>query len=166
MKKILVFFDHNLVLLSLLILGLAIRIYLISFPAFKIDMDAWVAWSYRLVDIGLSGFYSSQVWTNYTPGYLYLLYLLGGVNSLLSLKIESLIFLIKLVSIGFEFGLVLFIYTKFKSINHNQKIILISLLLFNPAFIFNSTVWGQIDGILTFFLILSVYFLQNKNFQK
>ncbi len=166
MKKLIILADRHIIFLSLLILAGAVRSFFISLPAFKIDMDAWVAWAYRLAELGVHQFYSTQVWTNYTPGYLYILYILGIFNSLLALNQQTVILFIKLISIAFELGLAFMLYAKFKEISQKQKLILICFLLFNPSLIFNSTVWGQIDGILSFFLILAVYYLQNSRHQK
>jgi Gpi18-like mannosyltransferase len=128
-------------------------------------MDAWIAWTYRLNELGFLNFYSTSFWTNYTPGYLYILFLLGLINTLFSLSQQSLELLIKGTSILFEILLVCFIYFKSPAqIKVNQKLLLCSLLLFNPGLIFNSTIWGQIDGVLTFFMFISVYYLVEQKY--
>lgn len=165
MKKIAKNINQHIVLISLITLAIVIRLFLIDIPAFKIDMDAWIAWTYRLNELGSLNFYSTSVWTNYTPGYLYILFLLGLVNTLFSLSQQSLELLIKGTSILFEIFLVCFIYFKSPTqIKINQKLILCTLLLFNPALIFNSTIWGQIDGVLTFFMFISVYYLAEQKY--
>src|SRR4030042_1069123 len=37
------------------------------------------------------------------------------------------------------------------------------LYLFNPALIFNSSIWGQADSFLSLLMFISFYFLINKN---
>lgn len=160
-------FSKHFLFLTLIIAAFSIRLLLIPLPAFKIDMDAWVAWSYRLFDLGLAQFYSPEVWTNYTPGYLYILWIVSIINVIFSLSSAGLIILIKLISIIFEIGLAIFVYFKFqKNFSKKALLILSTFLLFNPATIFNSAIWGQIDGILTFFLLLAVYYLSTNHIQK
>ncbi len=167
MKKTIAVLHKHILIISLILLALITRLSLITVPAFKIDMDAWVAWAYRLNESGFSSFYSPNIWTNYTPGYLYMLFIFGGISNMFQLTQASLELIIKLVSIFFEIALVLFIYTKAsKKFTDNQKNLLSALLLFSPALIFNSTIWGQVDGILTFFIFISVYYLTKNQQQK
>lgn len=153
-------FTRNFPLLFVMIFGVLLRIIWGLLPGFKIDTDTWFAWSNRLVDLGLSNFYSDQIWTNYTPGYLYVLYLLGLIKNLFNLTPEVYLFVLKLPAITAEILLGIFIY-KFMKKTVSEKVALFasSFVFLNPAFIFNSSVWGQIDSILTSFLFLSVYFL-------
>lgn len=48
---------------------------------------------------------------------------------------------------------------KMTSKNKKNQIIAAGFILFNPVFIFNSALWGQIDSIPIFFVLLSIYFL-------
>lgn len=79
--------------------------------------------------------------------------------------LEKLVFLaalMKVPAILADFGIafLVFLFAK-KMIPKNTKgqIIAVSLILFNPAFIYNSALWGQIDSIPIFFVLLSIYFL-------
>ncbi len=151
--------------MALIIFALIIRLILANLPGFKIDVDAWFAWSLRINEVGLSNFYSGQVWTNYTPGYLYFLWLLGFIKNLLNLNSEFFYFTLKLPAIISEIILGILVYKiSKKHLTQNQSLLLTSLVLFNPAIIFNSSVWGQIDGLLTLLMVFSIYFLNGKNF--
>src|SRR3989344_1688468 len=85
--------------------------------------------------------------------------------SKLVLFIESRSFLaaiFKLPAIAADLGLAVVSYkTAKKMIPKDKKIpvIIACLILFNPAFFYNSSLWGQIDVIPIFFVILSFYFL-------
>src|SRR5258708_39601109 len=94
----------------LLVLGLLARIFLIFSPAFKFDMDAWVAWANRINQVGFSQFYSDRIWTNYTPGFLYILYFLGALKKRLHFSDEILSLSIKLPSILAEILLAWLVY--------------------------------------------------------
>lgn len=149
-------------LMILLLLGLIIRLSLSLLPSFKFDMDAWFAWAIRLNQVGFSHFYSDSVWTNYTPGYLYVLGVLGFIKNLLHLNDFPFLLLLKLPAILSEITLGVFVYYLMLKRNYFWAIIAASLILFNPVFIFNSSIWGQIDGLLILMLILSIYFLDKK----
>lgn len=77
-------------------------------------------------------------------------------------KIVFLAGLMKIPAILADLGIAFLIYLFAKKIipkNKKSQIVAISLILFNPAFIFNSSLWGQIDSILIFFVLFSIYFL-------
>ena len=76
-------------LIPFLVIALLIRAYLLFLPAFKIDIDAWIAWSLRLHDVGFTNFYSPTYFSDYLPGYLYILYLIGFVQKVFSLPLDD-----------------------------------------------------------------------------
>jgi dolichyl-phosphate-mannose-protein mannosyltransferase len=160
-EKLLVFIKKNHSFILLLLGGFICRLILLSLPGFKVDVDAWFAWAIRMYELGPSHFYSMEIWTNYTPGYLYVLWFLGWLRELFSLD-TSLFYsvILKLPSILAELILALFIYKEVLKASDKKWAILSSILiLFNPAFIFNSAIWGQIDGLLALFMVLTIYFL-------
>ncbi|MEK7522356.1 MAG: hypothetical protein AAB569_02165 [Patescibacteria group bacterium] len=79
--------------------------------------------------------------------------------------LEKLVFLaalMKIPAILADLGIAFIIFLFAKKIipkNIKTQMIGVSLILFNPAFIYNSALWGQIDSIPIFFVMLSVYFL-------
>ncbi len=126
-------------------------------------MDAWFAWALRLNQVGFSNFYSDQIWTNYTPGFLYVLYFLGALKNLLHLSDPALYLLIKIPSVLAEVLMGILVYIKLSEKSVKWGTMAILAILLNPVFIFNSSIWGQIDGLLTLLILLSIYFLdQNK----
>lgn len=125
-------------------------------------MDAWFAWAIRLNQIGFANFYSDQIWTNYTPGYLYVLKLLGFFKIILSIPDNAFYLVLKIPAITAEITLAIFVY---QLINIKSVIwarISAGLVLLNLSFIFNSSIWGQIDGLLTLIMLSSIYFLIQK----
>lgn len=155
------FFKDRYLILSLL-LGLLIRLILTPITGFKFDVDTWFAWAQRLNEVGFANFYSDKIWTGYTPGFLYILSLLGFIKTLFQIG-DSLFFsILKYPSIIAEIILGFFIYqiipTKYK---YWKRLALVFVML-NPAFIFNSAIFGQFDGLFSLTVILSVYFLTIK----
>lgn len=143
--------------------GLTIRLILIFLPGFSIDINDWFAWAMRLNEVGYTKFYSNQVFSDYTPGYMYVLSLLGFLRNLLQLDSRSFYLLLKIPAILAEITLSILIYrgvTKSLSLFYGR--LSSTFILLNPALIFNSSVWGQIDSILALSLYLAIHYLSHK----
>lgn len=148
----------------LLILILTLRVSFFFLPSFKIDMNVWKAWSQRLVEIGPSNFYSNNYFSDYFPGFLYILWAIGSLFNFLSIPINSFSFelIFKTVMTIFDIGSAYFIYKIVSKYNKSWAVLSSVFYLLNPAIIFNSSIWGQNDGVLTFFLVYSIYLLEEK----
>lgn len=147
----------------ILALIITLRLSLVALPSFRIDMNDWQAWSARLVEVTPLHFYAPGYFSDYFPGYLYILWFLGA-------SFKFLFPHLSIFSFGFEVYLKLFTnifdlataYYIYKIVSKYQKrLSLLSAVFYlaNPALAFNSSVWGQVDGILTFFLASSAYYL-------
>lgn len=145
---------------SLLVFTITIRIILLVLPSFKIDMTDWQAWTARLVEVGPAKFYSPTFFADYFPGYLYFLWVIGSLfNHLTPFNFFNKEFELTLKFITTIFDCLTAFYI-FKIVRiYQKKLAYLATFsyLANPALIFNSSIWGQVDGILTFFLILSTY---------
>ncbi|MBI2011981.1 hypothetical protein HYS91_04390 [Candidatus Daviesbacteria bacterium] len=142
------------------IVALIIRLTLATLPGMVIDMSAWFAWAVRLNEFGFSKFYSDEVWTNYLPGYLYILAFLGAFKNFFSITDYNFYYLLKMPAIIADLILAFLV---FKLLGKKKLALFAAIVvLFNPAFLFNSSIWGQIDSILTLFLFLSIYYLNSK----
>lgn len=150
------------ILAFILISAFVIRIILASLGIYHIDLLTYQLWSLDLVRHGFGKFYQIAH-ADYPPGYFYILWLCGKVYYWLVVHLPNLAsmeVIYKLPSILADIGNALFIFLIAKGYTNFKKAILLSLFfLFNPAFIFNSTIWGQIDSFVIFFLISSFYFL-------
>lgn len=149
-------------LILTLLLGLLIRLALTPITGFRFDVDTWFAWADRLNIVGFSNFYSDQVWTSYPPGFLYILGVLGFIKNLFHISPPLFYMVLKLPSILSELATGIFIYRIIPDNFKNWKKIGLILIIFNPAFIFNSAVFGQFDGLFSLTLLLSAYFLSRK----
>lgn len=156
-------FQKNYFIAALLIIGLCLRLLLSTLPGFKIDTDSWFAWSLRLQETGLSKFYSDQVFTDYTPGYLYILNFLGTIKKWLNLDTQIYLFILKLPAIISEIiiGFLVFIILK-KKVGINAGSLGALFVLLNLGLIFNSSIWGQIDSLLALLLLTAIYYLDKR----
>lgn len=153
----------NLVVYYLILAGFLIRLIFATFPGFHVDTDTFFAWSVRAFDLGLANFYSKDVWTNYTPGMIYLFYVLGFIRNLFSISDEFFYFVLKIPSIIADLILSFLIYrVLLKSVSRKLALYGLAFCLFNPVLIFNASIWGAFDGFMTLFLFLAVYYLAKK----
>lgn len=149
-------------LLIILFSGVLIRLVLTPIPGFKFDVDTWFAWAERLNIVGFVHFYSDKVWTGYPPGFLYILGFLGFIKNFLQITPTSFYMLLKLPSILSEIILGFIVYKIIPEQNLNWRKIGLMFVVLNPAFIFNSSIFGQFDGLFSLTLLISVYLLTKK----
>ncbi len=157
------FLGKDYFLFGIIILGIFIRIILLTLPSFKIDMTDWQAWASRLVEVSPIHFYATNYFSDYFPGYLYMLWFIGKSftiffphTSIFSLGFE---FYLKFFTNLFDLATAYYIYKIISNYKKSLSLLSAALYLANPALIFNSSVWGQVDGILTFFMVYSCYCL-------
>ena len=131
---------------------------------FESDIACFSAWAARVYEGGFSNFYMPNVFTDYPPGYIYILYPIGALLHYFELDAFSglgLIFL-KMPSILCDIGAGILIYVLGTKHTTKGTAIAISLLyLLNPAVLLNSVVWGQTDSCLTLCVLLLCLLLTN-----
>lgn len=154
-------------LLFLLFTGaLLIRTPFIFLPSLHVDMSVYQQWSSLLQSGSVHFFEISK--SDYFPGYLYILQISGLVFHAItheSLQSHTFELVLKFIHNCFDIGTAIFIFLILKYHLKTQKLAVLGSLvyLFNPVTILNSLIWGQSDGVLTFFLIAACYFfIENK----
>lgn len=138
-----------------LVLGLIARLVLANFGTLQLDQNTFIAWSNNLAENGFRPFYNS--WSDYLPGYLYILWILGKINSL---NLFSTIVLYKIPAIISDLITGFLIYKIVKN-RKGEKLGLLGALIyiFNPAILYNSALWGQVDSFVALFSTLTIYLL-------
>ena len=137
----------------LLVIALVIRLVLTPFGTLSLDFNTFVAWSDRLVEYGSGTFYAQ--WSDYLPGYLYVLWGVGLINNIIHIPA---VYLYKLPAIVADLATGWVIY-KVVSVKKNQRKALwwSGAYLFNPAILANSTLWGQVDSLTALSVVLSLW---------
>jgi len=158
--KIKTFYQKNKSTILIVISVFLIKLFLSLAPSFEIDMTAWLAWSHRLAKLGPGNFYSKSVWTQYTPGFLYYLWIIGKLNLVTPV-------IVKLPSILADITTALLIKSQIQKTAKKHKVLsgnaVFLLYTLSPGIVFTSSVWGQIDSLLSLFLFLSIYFLVERS---
>lgn len=119
---------------------------------FDSDTACFASWAERICQTGPGGFYSPDFFTDYPPGYIYVLWLIGSLRRLLGLEYYSAAHLLLLktpaILSDMACGLLLCREASAKT-SRRQAFFLCAAYLFNPAVILNSSVWGQVDSLFT-----------------
>lgn len=140
--------------LVLILLGaLGMRLFCAAFSkGFDNDTACFAAWADRIFLLGPRGFYTPETFTDYPPGYLYILWPLGALRNLLGIEKYSMahLVLLKLPSILCDLACSCLLYREARrKCTGHQAFFLCLAYLFNPAVILNSSVWGQVDSVFT-----------------
>jgi Gpi18-like mannosyltransferase len=147
-------------LLGVFAVSASLRFYLASFPA-STDLVFMRVYSLLLADIGPVNYYLTD-FRHWLPGFLYVLWAIGELREVFFAHVSNSTYaiILKMPANFFDMATAALIFVILsKRIQAYLAILGASLYLFNPAILYNSAVWGQFDGALTFFLLSSVYFL-------
>ncbi len=149
---------YHIFLAALLGTALLLRLLFAYFyHGFDTDISCFAAWADRIFQAGPAQFYSPDVFTDYPPGYMYILYVIGAVCSLLQIPYlsELHLLLLKLPAVLCDIACGYLLYrTARGKISEIPALFLTFIYLFNPAVILNSAVWGQVDSVFTLALVL------------
>lgn len=142
-----------------------LRIYLAYLnPGHKTDMSCFSSWADMLYQNGFASFYTSEAFTDYPPGYMYILRIVGWVKNLYSYTAGQTAVIIKAPAIICDIIMGYVIYNEAKKHTSYEKAQLIGIMyLFNPAPIIDSSVWGQVDSVYLLPLAAALIFANEKN---
>ncbi|MBQ7036263.1 MAG: glycosyltransferase family 39 protein [Clostridia bacterium] len=147
------------------LLALTVRLVFAAIThGYETDLNCWRYWAMRLSETGPWGFYADTYFCDYPPGYLYILGLMGYFIKLFPSM--GTVFL-KLPAILFDVFLCALIYKKAsENTSLRHALTLSGLYALCPAIIINSAVWGQVDAVFTFFLVLFLWALSEEKYRK
>jgi Gpi18-like mannosyltransferase len=150
-------------ILVLLAVGLALRLiiaYLLPGSGFRVDISSFQFWANELADHGINGFYARAAapqhgfFADYTPGYLYVLWLVGTVGNV----VGGVGDFIKIPPILGDLALAYLVWSMVRELGGSERAAKLGALivLLNPVTWFDSVVWGQVDSVGVVALLLSV----------
>ena len=121
---------------------------------FGSDLDLFRFWATELAEHGPFGFYDRGFFADYTPGYLYALWLVGAVGG----WVGGVGDLIKLPAIITDVVLAYVVYRMVLDlgVTAGRARLAALVVLVNPITWFDSVIWGQVDSFGTVFLLLAV----------
>ncbi len=143
--------------LVVLALGLVLRLiiaYLLPGSGFEVDLGAFRYWASNLASEGFNGFYARDFFHDYTPGYLYVLWLVGVVGNLAGGVGD----LIKLPPILSDLAIGWLAWSMVRELGGRDRLALAAaaVAVLNPISWFDSVVWGQVDSFGVVFVLLGL----------
>ena len=139
--------------------GLLFTMYVFLIPksGHPYDNYCWKEWAKFIFSHGLNNAYKGS--TDYLPLYQYVLFLFGKFQGSPE-NIDNYIHYLRIVTLAFDFiagfFFIRFINSKFNSLD--KSFFYVCFLFLNIAFLYNSLIWGQVDGIMTCLVFMSFYF--------
>jgi dolichyl-phosphate-mannose-protein mannosyltransferase len=139
--------------------SLIIRLYLAELPGFRVDAHIFQVWAQSLASDHPWHFYDSTTSTDYAPGYLYVLWVIGELDKLLHFSNDQWEYVLKIPAIVADMASAYLIYRMLEKRGPGTQFGATLIYLFFPPALFIGAFWGQVDSILAFFLLLAVYFV-------
>jgi len=150
---------------ALVLLAFVLRCAFIESSGFSTDVSTFQAWATQLVEGGFGKFYSSGQFADYPPGYFYILAVFGWIWETFFKATDAGHFvvlraLVKLPAILADLGVGVLLYAVARRFAGPWiSVGTAALYLLNPAIVYNSAIYGQVDSISAGMALLAVFFL-------
>lgn len=148
----------------LILLALIFRILLNRFSrGFYSDINLFLSWAESLYKSGPENLYAPGSSCDYPPGYMYVLWPLGGIIEWLKgigadFTLTALIIKLPAMICDVLTSLIIYFVASEKQ-DERTSLFIMAIYLFNPAVLLNSSAWGQVDSVLALFVLLTVYLI-------
>lgn len=150
----------------LLFVAFALRVVLsVIFVGHSTDINCFMAWGNAMMN-GPAAFYTSGMFADYPPGYMYVLWGLTAIARLFGMTYGSAgyVLLFKLPATIADLLMAYFLYkiAQRKGISEKFSLVLAALVALNPVAAYISGAWGQIDSLLALGMVLVCWLLLNE----
>ena len=152
-------------LATLFAAGFLLRVVLGLGGGFPSDIAVFQGWAQRLAEVGPGAFYAPEVFADYPPGYLYVLWPLGELARVFGDGIVP-VFLVKLPAMVADVALAYVVMRLAEVVAAAAGIerwwvrpVAAAAILFNPPIVFLSAVWGQVDTVAALYALGGVLLL-------
>lgn len=134
-------------LASIFVAGIAIRLVLARGHGFPFDVPTFSLWSWQAARAGLGGLYA-DAGVNYPPVYMGVLLVVGKIYALFSAGYPPA-FVIKLPAVASDVALAAVCVAVSARLAPGRAVrgAAATAVMLNPAVIFLSSVWGQVDSL-------------------
>lgn len=137
----------------------------VVYRGYEVDINCFLAWANMIFENGIGNFYSLDAFTDYPPGYMYILYAIGALRAVFHIAQTSTlsIILTKMPAILADLAIGWLVYKiACKKFKETGAACIAGLFLLTPAVILDSAVWAQVDSVFTLCIVLMCYFLTEK----
>lgn len=145
---------------GILLAGFVVRLLFIGAEGYRNDVSSFMAWALTAAQHPLWQFYSQTSFADYPPGYIIILWVVGHLYAVLPHApgdYTLLRYLVKLPACIFDLAdaaLIYWIVRRFASETWANGAA--AIYVFNPATIYVSAYWGQVDAVPAAFLLAAV----------
>ena len=165
-------------ILPLLAAGLLLRLVLaylvLPGSGFRTDIGTFTSWALTLAEHGPGQFYATASFADYPPGYLYVLWLVGGLANLLAdlgggsagaiagglIKLPPML---ADVAIGLLLFLLVRSWVRTRPLGERLGVLAAGIYVFNPVSWYDSAIWGQTDAVGALVMLLGLTALLRGN---
>ncbi|MDP9269450.1 MAG: hypothetical protein M3P14_00470 [Chloroflexota bacterium] len=166
--------EAGILLLAIIVAGLLLRAFIAGIwlpkSGFATDVGDFTSWAIRLAQVGPGAFYVPGLFSDYPPGYLYVLWGLGTIGHMLQpmVGVDPTGALVKIPAIFADAGIAALLFLISRRFlgrwvgdvaGERIGIVAATVYLFNPGVIFDSAVWGQVDSVGMLAVLAAVYLL-------
>lgn len=143
-----------------LMVALLVRYLLACFETgYEVDMNCFQYWADMVYNDGFSKFYTSDVFADYPPGYVYILYVLGWIRHMIpSLAANTILIKMPAVICDLVTGALIYKMAH-KHFDEVASIWFACFYLFNPVVLIDSAMWGQVDSVFTLCVVVMIYLI-------
>ena len=117
----------------ILALGFLVRLGAAALPGFGVDLGTFQGWSMQLADRGPWNFYTPDPFPDWAPGYMYVLWFIGGLNSVFEFGGHLYWYLLKLPSIVADLASAYLLHLILERQKPAVRLWAVALYLLNPV---------------------------------
>jgi Gpi18-like mannosyltransferase len=147
--------DYTTKLVYWLVAAFIFRLFLIRFPyMFTLDVNTFRAWGDTIVKVGPTHFYD-KTWSDYPPLFMYFLWIWGLIQQPFTHSSVMTVQWAKLPGCIADIANAAMIFYLLKGrVAIRSAYRTAVFYAFNPVTLFVSAIWGQVDAVVTFFMLL------------
>ena len=137
----------------------------IAYRGYDVDINCFLSWADMVFQNGFGKFYTLDAFTDYPPGYMYILYVIGGIRAFFNLEQSSVISVVltKLPAIAADMVTGWLVYKiASERIKERGAAFLAGIFLITPAVLLDSAIWAQVDSVFTLFIVLMCYLVSKE----
>lgn len=131
---------------TLAALAVLLRFVIMPYGGFPVDIGTFKAWANHLAERGPAAFYGAG-FADYLPGYLYILWVVGEINTIVRFNDPAFLFALKLPAAVADIATAWLVFALGRRFGSRGALALSASYLFNPGIVFNSAFWGQADAV-------------------
>lgn len=137
-----------------------------SVTGYTQDVGTFSAWAMDMYSRGFAGFYMPGYFADYPPGYITVLWLVGGISNWFGIHYGTpgFLVLLKMPAMLADIAGAIFLLSLARNNLTERALALLAALLWllNPLAIVTSAFWGQVDSIFTLVLAASFLMLERR----